>query len=156
MLLEQLVHPGFDPVRGAEATRRYVQGKASIIFMEHRKNKRTPAAVHGPRSKSASVASTNFATVRNEGIGQIEQRLNGRRCRWGRKRGASPRRVRPGRTPTLSWSLGCREGSERRGPVAIVWLCPDSVESYVAAGCLVALKPNVSVRIMSAPAETKL
>jgi len=37
MLLEQLVHPGFDPAQGAEATRRYVRRKASIVVMEHRK-----------------------------------------------------------------------------------------------------------------------
>jgi hypothetical protein len=37
MLLEQLVHPGFDPAQGAEATRRYVRRKASIRGMEHRK-----------------------------------------------------------------------------------------------------------------------
>jgi hypothetical protein len=36
-LLEQLLHPGFDPARGAEATRRYVRRKASIAVMEHRK-----------------------------------------------------------------------------------------------------------------------
>jgi hypothetical protein len=36
-LLEQLIHPGFDPAQGAEATRRYVRRKASIIVMEHRK-----------------------------------------------------------------------------------------------------------------------
>lgn len=37
VLLEQLVHPGFDPAQGAEATRRYVRRKASIAIMEHRK-----------------------------------------------------------------------------------------------------------------------
>ena len=37
MLLEQLVRPGFDPAQGAEATRRYVRRKASIVVMEHRK-----------------------------------------------------------------------------------------------------------------------
>jgi hypothetical protein len=36
-LLEQLIRPGFDPARGAEATRRYVRRKASIVVMEHRK-----------------------------------------------------------------------------------------------------------------------
>jgi hypothetical protein len=36
-LLEQLIHPGFDPAQGAEATRRYVRRKASIVVMEHRK-----------------------------------------------------------------------------------------------------------------------
>ncbi|WP_117214944.1 hypothetical protein [Allorhizocola rhizosphaerae] len=36
-LLEQLIQPGFDPAQGAEATRRYVRRKASIIVMEHRK-----------------------------------------------------------------------------------------------------------------------
>lgn len=36
-LLEQLVRPGFDPARGAEATRRYVRRKASIVVMQHRK-----------------------------------------------------------------------------------------------------------------------
>jgi hypothetical protein len=36
-LLEQLIHPGFDPARGAEATRRYVRRKASITVLEHRK-----------------------------------------------------------------------------------------------------------------------
>lgn len=37
MLLEQLVHPGFDPAQGAEMTRRYVRRKVSIVVMEHRK-----------------------------------------------------------------------------------------------------------------------
>jgi len=37
MLLEQLIRPGFDPAQGAEATRRYVRRKASIIAMQHRK-----------------------------------------------------------------------------------------------------------------------
>jgi hypothetical protein len=37
MLLEQLIHPGFDPAQGAEMTRRYVRRKASIVVMEHRK-----------------------------------------------------------------------------------------------------------------------
>ena len=37
LLLEGLVHPGFDPARGAEANRRYVSRKASIAVMEHRK-----------------------------------------------------------------------------------------------------------------------
>ncbi len=37
MLLEQLIQPGFDPAQGAEATRRYVRRKASIIVMQHRK-----------------------------------------------------------------------------------------------------------------------
>jgi hypothetical protein len=36
-LLEQLIHPGFDPAQGAEANRRYVRRKASIVVMEHRK-----------------------------------------------------------------------------------------------------------------------
>jgi hypothetical protein len=38
MLLEQLIRPGFDPAQGAEATRRYVRRKASIVVMEHRKS----------------------------------------------------------------------------------------------------------------------
>jgi hypothetical protein len=37
MLLEQLIHPGFDPAQGAEATRRYVRRKASIAVMQYRK-----------------------------------------------------------------------------------------------------------------------
>jgi len=37
MLLEQLIRPGFDPAQGAEATRRYVRRKASIVVMEHLK-----------------------------------------------------------------------------------------------------------------------
>lgn len=36
-LLEQLVHPGFDPAQGADATRRYVRRKSSIVILEHRK-----------------------------------------------------------------------------------------------------------------------
>jgi hypothetical protein len=36
-LLGQLIRPGFDPAQGAEATRRYVRRKASIVVMEHRK-----------------------------------------------------------------------------------------------------------------------
>jgi len=36
-LLEQLIWPGFDPTKGAEAARRYVRRKASIVVMEHRK-----------------------------------------------------------------------------------------------------------------------
>jgi hypothetical protein len=38
MLLEQLVRPGFDHARGAEAARRYVRRKASIVVMEYKKN----------------------------------------------------------------------------------------------------------------------
>lgn len=37
MLLEQLIHPGFDPAQGAEATRRYVRCKANIAVMQYRK-----------------------------------------------------------------------------------------------------------------------
>ncbi|MFG3035939.1 hypothetical protein ACGFYZ_03450 [Streptomyces sp. NPDC048330] len=37
-LLEQLIHPGFDPARGAEATRRYVRRKTSIAVMQYRKS----------------------------------------------------------------------------------------------------------------------
>ena len=37
MLLEQLIRPGFDPAQGAEATRRYVRQRASIVVMEHKK-----------------------------------------------------------------------------------------------------------------------
>ncbi|HCT80664.1 MAG TPA: hypothetical protein DGG94_22310 [Micromonosporaceae bacterium] len=37
MLMEQLIQPGFDPAQGAEATRRYVRRKASIVVMEHDK-----------------------------------------------------------------------------------------------------------------------
>ena len=37
-LLEQLIRPGFDPAQGAEATRRYVRRKASIVVMEYRKS----------------------------------------------------------------------------------------------------------------------
>lgn len=37
LLLERLLYPGFDPARGAEATRRYVRRMASIVVMEHRK-----------------------------------------------------------------------------------------------------------------------
>ncbi|WP_327431727.1 hypothetical protein [Streptomyces sp. NBC_01236] len=36
-LLEQLIHPGFDPAQGAEATRRYVRRKASIAVLQYRK-----------------------------------------------------------------------------------------------------------------------
>lgn len=34
-LLEGLIRPGFNPARGAEATRRYVRRKASIAVLEH-------------------------------------------------------------------------------------------------------------------------
>jgi hypothetical protein len=37
MLLEQLLRPGFDPAQGAEATRRYVRRKVSIVVMQYRK-----------------------------------------------------------------------------------------------------------------------
>lgn len=37
VLLEGLVHPGFDPARGAESNRRYVSRKANIAVIEHRK-----------------------------------------------------------------------------------------------------------------------
>ena len=37
LLLEGLLHPGFDPARGAEANRRYVTRKASIAIMQYRK-----------------------------------------------------------------------------------------------------------------------
>jgi hypothetical protein len=36
-LLEQLIRPGFDPAKGAEATRRYARRKASIAVMQYRK-----------------------------------------------------------------------------------------------------------------------
>jgi hypothetical protein len=36
-LLGQLVHPGFDPARGAESTRRYVRRMANIAIKEYRK-----------------------------------------------------------------------------------------------------------------------
>lgn len=38
ILLEQLIRPGFDPAKGAEATRRYVRRKASIAVMQYRKD----------------------------------------------------------------------------------------------------------------------
>ena len=38
MLLAQLIRPGFDHALGAEAARRYVRRKASIVVMEHRKS----------------------------------------------------------------------------------------------------------------------
>ena len=38
MLLAQLIRPGFDHAQGAEAARRYVRRKASIVVMEHRKS----------------------------------------------------------------------------------------------------------------------
>jgi hypothetical protein len=37
LLLERLVHPGFDPARGAELTRRYVNRLARVAILEHRK-----------------------------------------------------------------------------------------------------------------------
>lgn len=37
MLLGLLLHPGFDPAKGAAATRRYVNRLASIVVMEHSK-----------------------------------------------------------------------------------------------------------------------
>ncbi len=37
VLLEGLLHPGFDPAQGAESARRYVSRKATIAVMEHRK-----------------------------------------------------------------------------------------------------------------------
>jgi hypothetical protein len=37
MLLGRLLRPGFDPAKGAAATRRYVNRLASIVVMEHRK-----------------------------------------------------------------------------------------------------------------------
>ena len=37
LLLEELIFPGFDPAQGAEATRRYVRRKTSILVKEHRK-----------------------------------------------------------------------------------------------------------------------
>jgi hypothetical protein len=37
LLLEGLLHPGFDPARGAESTRKYVNRKASIVIQEYRK-----------------------------------------------------------------------------------------------------------------------
>lgn len=36
-LLRRLLHPGFDPAKGASATRRYVNRLTSIIVLEHRK-----------------------------------------------------------------------------------------------------------------------
>lgn len=37
LLLEGLLHPGFDPALGAESARRYVNRKATIAVLEHRK-----------------------------------------------------------------------------------------------------------------------
>ncbi len=37
LLLEGLLHPGFDPALGAESIRRYVNRKARIAILEHRK-----------------------------------------------------------------------------------------------------------------------
>ena len=37
LLLERLVHPGFDPARGAESTRRYVNRLARVAILDHRK-----------------------------------------------------------------------------------------------------------------------
>jgi hypothetical protein len=37
LLLEGLLHPGFDPARGAESTRKYVNYNAGIVIKEYRK-----------------------------------------------------------------------------------------------------------------------
>ncbi|MGH3190770.1 MAG: hypothetical protein ACRDPY_48595 [Streptosporangiaceae bacterium] len=37
MLFEGLLRPGFDPARGASAARRYVNNKATIAILNHRK-----------------------------------------------------------------------------------------------------------------------
>jgi hypothetical protein len=37
MLFEGLLRPGFDPARGAAAARRYVNNKATIAILNHRK-----------------------------------------------------------------------------------------------------------------------
>lgn len=42
MLLEGLLRPGFDPARGAQASRRYVARKASIAVLNHRKAEMYP------------------------------------------------------------------------------------------------------------------
>jgi hypothetical protein len=45
LLLEGLLHPGFDPAMGAEATRRYVSRKATIAILNDRKTSRGAAPV---------------------------------------------------------------------------------------------------------------
>lgn len=37
LLLEQLLHPGFDPLRGAHSTRKYISRKARIVILDQRK-----------------------------------------------------------------------------------------------------------------------
>ena len=41
LLLEGLLHPGFDPTLGAQSSRRYVNRKATIAILEHRKAEAT-------------------------------------------------------------------------------------------------------------------
>jgi hypothetical protein len=46
LLLERLLHPGFDPARGAEATRRYVAVQAGVVVANHRKSEASVSRPH--------------------------------------------------------------------------------------------------------------
>lgn len=69
-LLEQLVHPGFDPARGAEATRRYVRRKSSIVIMEHKKRE-TP---HRYPWTQIGISERRFYKL----LPQFAEKVNGR------------------------------------------------------------------------------
>lgn len=70
MLLEQLLHPGFDPAQGAEATRRYVRRKASIVVLEHRKRE-TP---HRYRWTRVGISERRFYKL----LPQFAEKVGGR------------------------------------------------------------------------------
>jgi hypothetical protein len=69
-LLEGLIHPGFDPARGAEANRRYVTRKASIAVMEHRKRE---AADRYPWTR-AGISERRYYKL----LPQFAHKVNGR------------------------------------------------------------------------------
>jgi hypothetical protein len=70
LLLEGLIHPGFDPARGADANRRYVSRKASIAVMEHRKME---AAERYPWTQ-LGISERRFYKL----LGRFAQKVNGR------------------------------------------------------------------------------
>lgn len=69
-LLEQLIRPGFDPTQGAEAARRYVRRKASIVVMEHCKRE-NPS--HYPWTR-VGISERRFYKL----LPQFAQKVNGR------------------------------------------------------------------------------
>jgi hypothetical protein len=70
LLLEGLLHPGFDPARGAEYARRYVSRKATIAVLEQRKLDAT-----GPRQwESLGISERSYYKLLNRFASKIGDR----------------------------------------------------------------------------------